>query len=97
MILCILFGVTRGVYVIYHSLLMTHVVGPERGHHGFGVYLTCMGIILIIAMPCFGSLTEATHDAWGYNIAFIGIGAFEILAGFISVILALLLKKSNHE
>ncbi len=85
--LCILFGLTRGIFVIYHSLLLIHIVGAGRSHHGFGVQLTAAGIMLLLGMPASGALAEATRHQWGYVIVFIVVGVCEIIAGLICILM----------
>ncbi len=92
-ILCIVFGVARGIFSIYASLLTMHIVGTKRSHHGFGVEYTTSGIVLLIGMPAFGALAEYTNQHWGYTLVFIGLGVCEISAGLICILLRLLYNK----
>ncbi len=93
-ILCVLYGITRGVYMIYHSLLLIQIVGKERSHHGFGVGMTMRGIVILIGMSSFGAITDATYNTWGYNVAFISLGSCEIVAGFILIALRILYRNA---
>ena len=85
--LSVLFGITRGVHIIYLTLYTIHIVGKDRVHHGFGISLTLRGFALLIAMPAFGAIGDLTHDLWGYNIVIIALGAAEILASVIFFII----------
>ncbi len=86
-ILCVLYGITRGVYIIYYSLLVIQIVGKERGHHAFGVGMTVKGIAILIGMSSFGAVTDATYNTWGYNVVFLSLGGCEIVAAFILIAL----------
>ncbi len=79
----VLFGITRGIYIIYFALFLVTLIGKERGHHGFGINHTIRGLALLIGMPIFGILADATHKHWGYGLAFIAVGFLEIIAGVI--------------
>ena len=92
-ILCILYGITRGVYMIYYSLLLIQIVGKERSHQGYGLNSTLRGMIVLIATPSFGAVTDVTYNAWGYNIVFLSLGSCEIVAGFILIGLRMLYRK----
>ena len=91
-ILCVLYGVTRGVYIIYYSLLLIQIVGKERGHHGYGVGMTVKGVFVLIGMSSVGALTDLTYNTWGYNVVFLMLGGCEIVAGFILILLRMLYK-----
>ena len=95
--LCILFGVTRGIYIIYIALLVMHIVGAERTHHGFGVKMTLVGILLLVAMPACGALAEATRHQWGYTIVFIVCGVSEIVAGLICIIMRIMYNMNYNK
>ncbi len=85
--LSILYGITRGVYIIFYSLLLYLIVGKERAHHGYGVGATLRGVVVLIGMSSFGVLTDATYKTWGYNAVFMIIGGGEIVAcGFLLAI-----------
>ena len=92
-ILCILYGITRGVHMIYFLLLLIQIVGKERSHQGYGLNSTLRGIIVLIATPSFGAVTDVTYHAWGYNIVFLSLGSCEIVAGFILIGLRMLYRK----
>ena len=96
-ILCLLFGITRGVYIICYALLLIRLVGKERSHHGYGVAMTIQGIVLLIAMSSFGAVTDATYKEWGYNVVFILNGCCEIVAGFVLIILRILYHMAHKE
>ncbi len=91
-IFCILFGITRGVFMIYQSLLLIQIVGKERAHHGYGVSLTVRGIIVLIGMSSVGAVTDATYNKWWYNVVFLSLGGCEIVAGFILIALRILYR-----
>ena len=89
-ILCVLYGITRGVYIIYYSLILIQIIGKDRAHHAFGVGMTVKGIIVLIAMSSVGAITDATYHTWGYNVVFLSLGGCEIVAGFILIALRVL-------
>ncbi len=90
-IFSMLFGITSGILVIYFTLLMVHIVGKHRSHHGFGINYSIQGIVLLIGMPLFGALADRSFNAWGYNLVFIYLGAAEIISGLLFFIIRLLL------
>ncbi len=94
-VLCVLFGVTRAIYVIYFSLLLMHIVDTDRTHHAFGVSMTLAGIVLLVGMPGLGALAEITHHQWGYMVVFISAGACEIIAGLLCIIMRILYYRNQ--
>ncbi len=94
-VLCILFGVTRAIFVIYFSLLLMHIVDTDRTHHAFGVSMTLAGIVLLCGMPALGALAEITHHQWGYTVVFISSGACEIIAGLLCIIMRILYYRNK--
>ncbi len=94
-ILCVLFGITRGIAIIYFSLLLIQIVGKSRSHHGFGVCMTIFGIAILMGMSSFGKITDVTYTVWGYNIGFIVLGSCEIIAGFIFIGIRVLYKNAE--
>ncbi len=95
-ILCVLFGLTRGVYIIYYYILLLQLIEQERRHHAYGIAMTTAGIILVIAMSSFGALTDATYKVWGYNVVFIINGSCEIAAGCILIVIRILHQSSSN-
>ncbi len=89
-ILCVLFGLTRGVYIIYYYILLLQLMEKERRHHAYGIAMTIQGIILVIAMSSFGALTDATYKEWGYGVVFVVNGSCEIVAGCILIVIRIL-------
>ncbi len=79
----VLFGITKGILVIYFALFMVYVVGKERGHQGFGINYTIKGIVLLVGMPVFGAVADHTFKTWGYNFVFICLGVAEIISSLI--------------
>ncbi len=96
-ILCIIYGVTRGVYSIYYSLILIGIVGKERVHHGYGVSMTIKGIVLLVGMSSLGAVADTTYNAWGYNVVFISLGSCEILAAFILIALRILYHNAETD
>ncbi len=88
----LVFGVTRGVFIIYFTLITLDIVGTDRSHHGFGIGLTCRGLAVLCGMPGFGALVDVTRERWGYNLVFISLGSAEILAGLLFIVLKLMMK-----
>ncbi len=89
-IFSVLWGITKGILVVYFALFMVYVVGKERSHHGFGIAYTIKGIVLLIGMPGFGAVADSTFDKWGYSLVFICLGVCEIIAGLIFLAIRLL-------
>ncbi len=94
-VLCIIFGVTRAIYVIYFSLLLMHIVDTSRTHHAFGVSMTLAGIVLLVGMPALGALAESTHHQLGYMVVFISAGTCEIIAGLLCIIMRILYYRNQ--
>ncbi len=89
-IFSVLWGITKGILVVYFALFMVYVVGKERSHHGFGIAYTIKGTILLIGMPAFGAVADGTFDAWGYNLVFLCLGVAEVIVGLIFLAIRLL-------
>ncbi len=94
-VLCIIYGITRGVYIIYYSLLLILIVGKERAHHGYGVGMTIKGVVILTGMSSFGALTDATYKTWGYSVVFMVIGGSEIIASVLLLVTRAIYKKEN--
>ncbi len=90
----LVFGVTRGVFIIYFTLITLDIVGTDRSHHGFGIGLTCRGLAVLCGMPGFGALVDVTREKWGYNLVFMSLGSAEILAGLLFIVLKLTMKQT---
>ena len=91
----VLFGITKGILVIYFALFMVYVIGKDRGHHGFGINYTIKGIVLLVGMPVFGAVADSTFNTWGYNFVFICLGVAEIISGLIFLTIRFLLMSEE--
>ncbi len=60
-IMCLVFGITRGIYVIHNALITVHLVGKERNHHAWGISLTIRGIALLIGKHVLRSRSSFTN------------------------------------
>ncbi len=89
-IFSVLWGITKGILVVYFALFMVYVVGKERSHQGFGIAYTIKGTVLLIGMPAFGAVADGTFDTWGYNLVFLCLGVAEIIVGLIFLAIRLL-------
>ena len=74
----ILFGLFRGLYVIYELLLMVDIVGKDQVDLGYGLIFTAAGFVFLITIPIFGHFNEVTHS---YVTTFMLYGGLEILGG----------------
>ncbi len=96
-IFSLVFGVTRGVFAVYFTLVTITIVGKNRSHHGIGVGLTCRGLAVLCGMPGFGALADATRERWGYHLVFVCLGSAEIMAGLLFIVLKVVRKHRELE
>ncbi len=85
--LCITFGLTRGIYIIYATLLTVRIVGKENSHHAFGVTFSVWGLAIVIGLPSCGVLAHVTWVEFQYRIVFMCVGIGEILAGVLFIMM----------
>ncbi len=93
----LVFGLTRGVFIVYFTLITIAIVGKDRTHHGFGIGLTCRGLAVLCGMPGFGALADATRERWGYHLVFVCLGSAEIMAGLLFIVLKVVRKHRELE
>ena len=74
----VLYGILRGLFIIYELLLMVDIVGREKVHLGYGLTLTTSGLLFLISIPTFGHLNEITGS---YSTTFIIYGSLEVIGG----------------
>ena len=94
-ILCIWFGILRGIYVIYYYMLLVTIVGKDRVHHGVGIMYTAWGIGILIGLSSSGGIANMTLEQYGYNFVLMLMGGTEVLGGFIFLLMGKM--QSNME
>ena len=94
MVFCAIFGLLRGLFIIYELLLMVDIVGRDQVHLGYGLTLTTSGILYLISIPTFGHLNEVTES---YSTTFVLYGSCEVVGGLflLTVPIYLCLKKAT--
>ncbi len=85
--LCIIFGLTRGIYIINAVLLTVKIVGAENSHHAFGITFSVWGLGILIGLPSCGVLANITSALYQYSIVFMCVGSAEVLAGILFIIM----------
>ena len=95
MIFAVLFGLLRGLYIIYMLLVVVDLVGKEQVGLGLGLTYTLDGLVFLVSIPVFGYYNEVTHS---YTTTFILYGGLEIIGGFFLVTIPIYLctKKANQ-
>ena len=73
-----LFGMLRGLFVIYQLLMIVDLVGEENVSLGLGLIYSLGGLVFLISIPTFGHLNEVTNS---YVTTFVLYGGIEILGG----------------
>ena len=93
MVFSAIFGLLRGLFIIYELLLMVDIVGKEQVHLGYGLTLTASGILYLISIPTFGHLNDVTGS---YSMTFVLYGSCEVVGGLflVTVPVYLCLKKA---
>lgn len=92
MFFAVLFGLFRGLYVIYELLLMVDIVGKDKVDLGYGLIFTAAGLVFLVTIPIFGHFNEVTHS---YVTTFILYGMLEVVGGLflISIPVYFLIQK----
>ena len=95
MIFAVLFGLLRGLYIIYMLLVVVDLVGKEQVGLGLGLTYTLNGLVFLVSIPVFAYYNEVTHS---YTTTFILYGGLEIIGGFFLVTIPIYLctKKANQ-
>ena len=95
MIFAVLFGLLRGLYIIYMLLVVVDLVGKDQVGLGLGLTYTLNGLVFLVSIPVFGYYNEVTHS---YTTTFILYGGLEIIGGFFLVTIPIYLytKKANQ-
>ena len=79
-----LYGILRGLFVIYELLVLYDLVGKTQVGLSLGLIYTLSGIIFVIFIPVFGHYNEVTQS---YTLTFILYGSLETIGGiFLSFI-----------
>ena len=96
MIFSAMFGLLRGLFIIYELLLMVDIVGRDQVHLGYGLTFTTTGILYLFSIPTFGHLNEVTES---YSTTFILYGSCEVVGGLflVTVPIYLCLKKAASD
>ena len=96
MVFSAIFGLLRGLFIIYELLLMVDIVGKDQVHLGYGLTLTTSGILYLISIPTFGHLNDVTGS---YSTTFILYGSCEVVGGLflVTVPIYLCLKKATTD
>ena len=82
MIFAVLFGLLRGLYIIYMLLVVVDLVGKEQVGLGLGLTYTLNGLVFLVSIPVFGYYNEVTHS---YTTTFILYRGLENVGGFFLV------------
>ena len=92
MFFSVLFGLFRGLYVIFELLFMVDIVGKDNVDLGYGLTFTAAGLVFLVMIPIFGHFNEVTHS---YVTTFMLYGTLEIIGGLflISIPIYLLVQK----
>ncbi len=85
--LSVIFGLTRGIYVITYILLTVKITGHEKSHHAYGITFSVFGLGILIGLPSSGVLADITSSQFQYSIVFMSVGSAEVLAGVLLVIM----------
>ncbi len=94
-LLCIVFGILRGLYVIFYYLLLIRIVGTKRTHHGVGIMYTAWGIGILIGLTGSGIIADISFENWGYIFVLIFVGGAEVVGGLIFLLMRILWKEDN--
>ena len=74
----VMFGLLRGLFVIYHLLVLVHLVGKEQVDLALGLIFVGTGFLMLIAIPIFGHYNEVTLS---YTTTFVLYGSTELIGG----------------
>ena len=75
-----LFGILRGLYVIYQLLMIVDLAGKENVSLGLGLIYSLAGLVFLVSIPRFGYFNEVTNS---YVTTFMLYGGLEILRGLL--------------
>ncbi len=85
--LSIIFGLTRGIYVITYILLTVKITGHEKSHHAYGITFSVFGLGILIGLPSSGVLADITSSQFQYSIVFMSVGTADVLTAVLFVIM----------
>ncbi len=89
-LLCIVFGILRGLYIIYMYLLLNTIVMKERIHHGVGIMYTSWGVGILIGLTVSGLIADVSPGPAHYVFVLVFVGAAEIVGGLILCLMRIL-------
>ena len=75
-----MFGILRGLYVIYQLLMIVDLAGKENVSLGLGLIYSLAGLVFLVSIPTFGYFNEVTNS---YVTTFMLYGGLEILGGIL--------------
>ncbi len=96
-LLCIVFGILRGLYIIYMYLLLNTIVEKERIHHGVGMMYTSWGVGILIGLTVSGVIADVSPGPAHYVFVLVFVGAAEILGGLILCLMRILWNGTSQE
>ena len=82
MIFSALFGLLRGMFLIYVLLISVHLVGKSQVDLALGLIFSLAGLVFLVFIPLFGYLNEVTKS---YTSTFILYGSVELFGGLFLV------------
>ena len=94
MIFSALFGLLRGLFVIYTLLIIVHLVGKSQVNLALGLIFSLTGLVFIVFIPIFGHFNEVTHS---YRTTFILYGSIELIGGLFIVTIPIYLYFKSHK
>ena len=78
----VLFGLLRGLFVIYVLLIVVDLVGKSQVDRGLGLIFFLAGFVFLATIPVFGHYNEVTHS---YEWTFFLYGCIELFGGLFLV------------
>ena len=57
-----LFGILRGLYVIYQLLMIVDLAGRENVSLSLGLIYSLAGLVFLVSIPTFGHFNEVTNS-----------------------------------
>ena len=79
MIFSALFGLLRGMFLIYVLLISVHLVGKSQVDFALGLIFSLAGLVFLVFIPLFVHLNES------YTTTFILYGSIELFGGLFLV------------
>ena len=89
MVFSALFGILRGLFLMYVLLISVHLVGKSQVDLALGLIFTLAGLVFLVSIPMFGYFNEKTDS---YTITFVLYGIIELLGGLFLVTIPIYLR-----